>query len=84
MQLSNSTFKESIDRKMVLAEDPLDIVELMIEYFYTSDDEADSTTIGGTLMKSLTRKAAAGPPRVHAGVFTIADKHDIPDLKSIL
>lgn len=82
-RLCNSTFKEGIQRRLVLADDTLEISELMVEYFYTSDYKVESTAIGGTLMTSSNTEIAVGPPAVHAAVFTTTEKYDIPDLKTL-
>ncbi|KAK5137609.1 hypothetical protein LTR08_007904 [Meristemomyces frigidus] len=75
-RLCHGDFQEAKSRIVTLHDDPPQAVQLMVEFFHTFDYNADSTYIHGN---DTTKPAVLV---LHAMVFTIADKYEIPDLKT--
>ncbi|KAF2169001.1 hypothetical protein M409DRAFT_21012 [Zasmidium cellare ATCC 36951] len=91
-----SQYKESSTNRIDLVEDPKAAVESMVQYFYKFDyatahiETADSID-PDVVLNNLTSSDATPCPdtqlssdlQSHADIYTLADKYDIPGLKTL-
>lgn len=73
-RLCEGSFQEATERKVTLHDDPPASVRRMVEWFYTCDYVLSPPTANTSVSKWTLE--------VNASMFTLADKYDIPNLKT--